>query len=141
MSVARDASGGARFLGISMQMGMKAQLLLLSLRDRCQRHCTVTPVEAPALNCKEPRRALLPAISHGYAFLGFALLGLVVLVPTTTIAAESQTNRMTVEYVPPTNPAHQTLYQRLKERRVLEKLQEVFSPFRLPVELKLRTVG
>jgi hypothetical protein len=48
---------------------------------------------------------------------------------------------MTVEYVPPTNPAHQTLYQRLKERRVLEKLQEVFSPFRLPVELKLRTVG
>ena len=42
--------------------------------------------------------------------------------PTPTIAAEAQTNRMTVEYVPPTNPAHQTLYQRLKERRVLEKL-------------------
>jgi hypothetical protein len=60
---------------------------------------------------------------------------------TPAIAAEAQANRMIVEYVPPTNPAHQALYQRLMERRVLEKLQEVFSPFRLPVELKLRTVG
>jgi len=63
------------------------------------------------------------------------------IIATTTIAAEAQTNRMVVEYVPPTNPAHQTLYQRLMERRVLEKLQEVFGPFRVPVEMKLRTVG
>ena len=56
-------------------------------------------------------------------------------------AAEVQTNRMVVEYVPPTNPAHQALYQRLMERRVLEKLQEVFCPFRVPMETKLRTVG
>src|SRR5215468_6267771 len=69
------------------------------------------------------------------------LLCVIWIVSTTTIAAEAQANRMTVEYVPPTNPAHQTLYQRLKERRVLEKLQEVFSPFRLPMELTLRTVG
>jgi hypothetical protein len=57
------------------------------------------------------------------------------------IAAEVQTNRMRVEYVPPTNPAHQALYELLKEKRALEKLQEIFSPFRLPVDLTLRTVG
>src|SRR5215510_7837589 len=68
--------------------------------------------------------------------VAFALIG-----RTPTIAAEAQANRMIIEYVPPTNPAHQALYQRLMERRVLEKLQEVFSPFQLPVELKLRTVG
>jgi hypothetical protein len=39
----------------------------------------------------------------------------VLAVPTTTIAAEAQANRMTVEYVAPTNPAHQKLYQRLME--------------------------
>jgi hypothetical protein len=75
-----------------------------------------------------------------WLFSAFAVAFLL-MVPRATMAAEAQTNRMTVEYVPPTNPAHQALYQRLMDRRVLEKLQEVFSPFRLPVELKLRTVG
>jgi hypothetical protein len=56
-------------------------------------------------------------------------------------AAEAHTNRMRVEYVPPTNPAHQSLFERLKERRALEKLQDIFSPLRLPVDLTLRTVG
>jgi hypothetical protein len=69
------------------------------------------------------------------------IVAFVLIVPTTTLAAEAQTNRMVVEYVPPANPAHQALYQRLMERRVLEKLQEVFSPFRVPMETKLRTVG
>src|SRR5262245_28877132 len=78
--------------------------------------------------------------SWPWLFCAFTL-AFIWIVPTTTIAAEAQTNRMTVEYVPPTNPAHQALYQRLMERRVLEKMQEVFSPFRLPAELKLRTVG
>jgi hypothetical protein len=63
------------------------------------------------------------------------------IIQTPAIAEDAKTNRMVIEYVPPTNPAHQSLYKRLMERRVLEKLQEVFSPFRLPMELKLRTVG
>src|SRR5262245_63762373 len=108
-------------------MGINVPLFLRSLRNQCQRLCTVTP----ALNLRGLRTAFLSAIT----------LGFVLIVPTATIAAEAQTNRMVVEYVPPTNPAHQALYDRLKERRVLEKLQEVFSPFRLPVELKLRIVG
>ncbi|HEY2979934.1 MAG TPA: DUF4344 domain-containing metallopeptidase [Anaerolineales bacterium] len=56
-------------------------------------------------------------------------------------AADAQPNRMRVEYVPPTNPAHEPLYQMLKERGALEKLQGIFSPFRLPIDLTLRTVG
>jgi hypothetical protein len=63
------------------------------------------------------------------------------MLQTPATAAEARINRMKVEYVPPTNPAHQALYERLKERRALEKLQEIFSPFRLPVDLTLRTIG
>jgi putative metallopeptidase DUF4344 len=112
-------------------MGTDVQLFLRSLHNQCQRLLTVSPLAAPALNLRGPRTAFLSAIT----------LGFILIIATTTIAAEAQTNRTVVEYVPPTNPAHQALYQRLMERRTLEKLQELFSPFRLPVELKLRTVG
>ena len=69
------------------------------------------------------------------SILTFGIVGAFAIIATTKIAAEAQTNRMVVEYVPPTNPAHQALYQRLMQRRALEKLQELFCPFRLPVEL------
>jgi hypothetical protein len=49
--------------------------------------------------------------------------------------------RIVTEYVPPKNPAHQGLHDLLKEKGALEKLQTIFSPFKLPVDLKLRTVG
>jgi hypothetical protein len=73
----------------------------------------------------------------------FSAVGIsfVMMSQTPAAAADMQTNRMKVEYVPPTNSAHQALYGLIKERRVLEKLQEIFSPFRLPVDLTLRTVG
>jgi hypothetical protein len=41
----------------------------------------------------------------------------------------------------PKNPAHQQIYERLKERRTLEKLQEFLSPFRLPRTLKISLAG
>jgi hypothetical protein len=63
------------------------------------------------------------------------------LPPTSATAAEARTNRVLIEYVPPTNPAHQPLYDLLKQHRTLEKLQEVFSPFRLPIDLTLKTIG
>jgi len=53
---------------------------------------------------------------------------------------EVRANRMQVEYYPPSDPAHQMLYDMLKERRALEKLQAIFGPFRLPIDLTLRTV-
>ena len=112
-------------------MTTNVQAFLRSLRGHCQRLLTGAAAAAPQLDLRGPQIEFLSAIT----------LALALSVPTATIAAEAQANRMTVEYLPPTNPAHQTLYQRLMERRVLEKLQEVFSPFELPVELKLRTVG
>jgi hypothetical protein len=68
-------------------------------------------------------------------------LACLALPPTSATAAEARTNRILIEYVPPTNPAHQPLYDLLKQHRTLEKLQEVFSPFRLPIDLTLKTIG
>ena len=45
------------------------------------------------------------------------------------------------DYAPPKNPAHQTLYELLKEYRALEKLQELLSRFRLPRLLTLKLEG
>jgi hypothetical protein len=57
------------------------------------------------------------------------------------VASEARTNRIQIEYVAPRNADHQELYEFLKQRRALEKLQEIFSPFLLPADLTLRTVG
>jgi hypothetical protein len=57
----------------------------------------------------------------------------------TPATADAQTNRIRIEYFAPKNTALQPIYEMLKERRTLEKLQEIFSPFRLPIELTLRT--
>jgi len=70
--------------------------------------------------------------------LAIALAGLVLFSATAkTASAASKTNQVSIYYVPPKNPAHQPIYERLKERRALEKLQEILSPFRLPSGLKL----
>jgi hypothetical protein len=76
--------------------------------------------------------------SMGWLFSTICI-SLVVMSHTPTAAAEAQTNRIRIEYSPPKNPALQTVYELVKERRVLEKLQEIFSPFRLPIELTFAT--
>jgi hypothetical protein len=85
---------------------------------------------------------VLPALP-GWITLTFCAICVSMLAakPLPAIADDSRTNRMLVDYVPPTNPAQQPLYDLLKERRALEKLQEIFSPFRLPIDLTLRAVG
>jgi hypothetical protein len=67
-----------------------------------------------------------------------ALLG---LGAGTSPIANAQPSRVHVEYAPPSNPAHQALYEFLQQRRALEKVQEIFSPFRLPIDLTLKTLG
>ena len=42
-----------------------------------------------------------------------------------------KTNQIRISYVPPKNPTHQQVYELLKQRQSLEKLQEFLSPFRL----------
>jgi hypothetical protein len=64
----------------------------------------------------------------------------VVDAPLAVRADAAQPNRIIVQYVPPKKPEHQKLHDVLKEHRVLETLQQVLSPFRLPVELTIRTM-
>jgi hypothetical protein len=54
---------------------------------------------------------------------------------------EEQVNRIRIEYEPPKNPKHQAVYERIREHRVLETLQQMLGPFRLPVELTIKTMG
>jgi putative metallopeptidase DUF4344 len=73
--------------------------------------------------------------STGWLFLAIA----VVAISSTRTKADEQTNRIRVEYFVPEDTTLQPIYEMLKKRRALEKLQEIFSPFRLPIELTLRT--
>ena len=50
-------------------------------------------------------------------------------------------NRIEISYVAPPNPAHQQIYELLKERRVLERFQAYLSPLRLPTTLTLKADG
>src|SRR5690348_1551111 len=56
-------------------------------------------------------------------------------------APEAQPQRIRIEYAKPENPAHQQLYETLQKRHALEKLQEIFGPFRLPTDLTIKTIG
>jgi len=53
--------------------------------------------------------------------------------------ANGQPNRVTVEYVVPKSAELQELYGMLSEHRVLEDMQGILSPFRLPEELTIKT--
>jgi hypothetical protein len=59
----------------------------------------------------------------------------------TTAFAASKVNRIKVRYVPPENPAHEQIYTKLKQRGVLEKLQTLLSPVRLPKTLRISLEG
>jgi len=56
-------------------------------------------------------------------------------------AVKDRPNRIRIEYVPPKNPEHQMLYEMIKEHHVLETMTKMFSPFRLPVDLMIKTMG
>ena len=70
--------------------------------------------------------------------LAIAVAGMILITAMTTTAfAASKTNRISVRYVPPKNPAHQEIYTDLKQHRALEKLQKFLSPVRLPETLRI----
>jgi hypothetical protein len=61
--------------------------------------------------------------------------------PAPAFAEEMKTGRIQIEYVPPKNPDHEALYMQLMERMSLEKISTLFTAFRLPQDIKIRTVG
>ena len=56
-------------------------------------------------------------------------------------SADAQPNRIRIEYVPPSNPEHQGLYAAVKERRVLEKLQEIPGVSQRVAEIVIAEIG
>jgi len=55
--------------------------------------------------------------------------------------AQPATPGLQVLYQEPTNPAHRPIYERLKQRRVLEQYQEFMSPLKLPRSLQVVMQG
>lgn len=78
-----------------------------------------------------------------------------VLIVLASVAAQAQTiilrgnqpeatqvdepNQVSIEYVAPKNPEFQELYGRLRDRRALEKIQEILSPFLFSEQLIIKT--
>ena len=79
----------------------------------------------------------------GHLICGFALavLGSPLAQSESLAATDPQPNRIRIEYVVPKSPEHQPIYERLKENRALEKMQEIFGAFRLATDLTLRIAG
>lgn len=61
------------------------------------------------------------------------------LVFAMAVQAAPEANRIEINYDPPKDPAHSPIYEDLKEHKVLERLQEFLSPFRLvmPVQIAM----
>ena len=85
------------------------------------------------VNMMLKRRDFIKATSLALAVFGIVL----VTAMTTTAFAASKTNRISVRYVTPKNPAHQEIYTEYKQLRSLEKLQKFLSPIRLPETLRI----
>jgi hypothetical protein len=57
-------------------------------------------------------------------------------------ADREQLGRIRIRYEPPKNPEHQQVYESLKENQVLETIQKILSPVRLPKPgLLIETMG
>jgi len=85
------------------------------------------------------------------AVTGLALFGAPgVIAQSTTVQAtaaavadeaqDARPNRIQFEYVPPQNPQLEAVYNQLKQGHALEKIQQLFSPFRIPIDLTVKTV-
>jgi hypothetical protein len=71
-----------------------------------------------------------------------ALVGVAFIQSTSAVAqpqtAATQSNRVSIEYVAAEDLVLQDFYRLLRERRALEKIQEMLSPFHLPEELTIK---
>jgi hypothetical protein len=74
-----------------------------------------------------------------FVSLAAAQLWLAPVSPTWAADDDVRPHRIRIEYEPPTSPALVPYYQLAKQRKALEKVQELFSPLRLPDEIIVRT--
>jgi Putative metallopeptidase len=77
--------------------------------------------------------------------LRLVVMGIAMFLPNSssaqseTVAQADQPSRVSIAYVPSTNSALQELYQLLRDRQALERIQEILSPLRLLEELTIKT--
>src|SRR5215469_7874009 len=76
----------------------------------------------------------------------FIVVSIVVIVQSFSLAQSQtpptqsdQSGRVSIVYVPPQNSAFQQLYDLLRERRALERIQVILSPLQLPAQLTIKT--
>jgi hypothetical protein len=80
--------------------------------------------------------------SLALAVNGIILITALALTACTTVKTYPvKSNQIRISYVPATNAAHQEVYELLKKRHTLEKLQEFLSPFRLEWILNISLTG
>jgi len=98
--------------------------------------------------------AMIRARSHLWSLRSAAITGLALFAcaaafaqkPIERISVESSAsqeplaNRIQFEYVPPESPRLDHVYTHIRSGQGLEKIQQLFSPFRLPIELTVKTV-
>lgn len=53
-------------------------------------------------------------------------------------AAALMTNRFDIDYVEPKNPAHRPIYELLRKEHILEKVQALLAPVKLPIRITLK---
>ena len=68
-----------------------------------------------------------------------ALAVLLLASPATSESAPA--GAIVINYVEPSDPAHRPIYDRLRERRVLEDFRDFLSPLKLPQPLEIRVQG
>src|SRR5262245_9455533 len=80
--------------------------------------------------------------SNAKLWMSVLVLGLVAG-PTGQAPAQTTPPPSTINilYEAPKNPAHASILDSLREKRVLEKAREFYLPFRLPRSLTLKTAG
>ena len=82
--------------------------------------------------------------SKSIVFIG-AIVGAILVLPNVaaaqsqnTVQQSDQTNRVSIEYIPPKDIDSRKFYDLLRDRRALEKIQQILSPLRLPEELTIK---
>jgi Putative metallopeptidase len=75
------------------------------------------------------------------AVLALAIIWTALLPQTAAQTALAQRGEVSVIYVPPKNPAHQSIYEQLNEIGFLEKVREFLSPVQLPRTLLVKLEG
>jgi hypothetical protein len=76
---------------------------------------------------------MLTGMRPTLAMLALALLG----AASAVVAQPPPAERIVIEYLEPTKPAHRPLYTMLKENRALERIKELLGPVRWPRTLRL----